>query len=238
MNPYPTMELDRRFAAVQPNDQATTPWTERLINLSSWMMVLGTVRLVCMLADGASAIVEAVRIESFSMRAFARVADEIHPVVAISAAWPLVLAIALRRARWPQLVPAAAATFFVLSIGGILELWLQWGQARGYGGMVGSFHLTRRAFLRPNASRCAARASERLNSRSSSPPRFGRCCSFPARAPRRMTPKRKNRKGNQREHGGRDVGGWRFMHQSGICLSRSGYLSGPRILRCSTTRRS
>ena len=51
MNSHPTMELDRRFAAVQPIDPATTPWTERLINLSSWMMVLGTVRLVCMLAD-------------------------------------------------------------------------------------------------------------------------------------------------------------------------------------------
>ena len=86
------------------------------------------------------------------MRTFARLAEEIHPVVAISSAWPLILAIALRRTRWPQLVPAAAATFLVLSIGGILELWVQWGQARGYGGMVGSFHLTRRAFLRPNAS--------------------------------------------------------------------------------------
>ncbi len=152
MNSHPTMELDRRFAAVQPNGQATTSWAERLINLSSWMMVLGTVRLVCMLADSASALAEAVRIESFSMRTFARVAEEIHPVVAISAAWPLILAIALRRARWPQLVPAAAATFLVLSIGGFLELWVQWGHARGYGGMVGSFHLTRRAFLRPNAS--------------------------------------------------------------------------------------
>ncbi len=152
MNSHPTIELDRRFAALQPNEQATTAWTERLINLSSWMMILGTVRLVCMLADSASAFAESMRTEPFSMRTFARVADEIHPIVAICSAWPLILAIAVRRARWPQLVPAAAATFFVLSIGGILELWVQWGQARGYGGMVGSFHLTRRAFLRPNAS--------------------------------------------------------------------------------------
>jgi tetratricopeptide (TPR) repeat protein len=152
MSSHPTMELDRRFSPGQASDQVTTSSIERLINLSSWMMVLGTVRLVCMLADNASAFADAARIERLSMRMFARMAEEIHPVVAISSAWPLILAIALRRARWPQLLPAAAATFFVLSIGGLLELWLQWSHAQGYGGMVGSFHLTRRAFLRPNAS--------------------------------------------------------------------------------------
>ncbi len=152
MTSHPTIELDRRFSPGQPNDQVTTAPIERLINLSSWMMVLGTVRLVCMLADNVNAFAVAARIEPLSMRTFARMAEEIHPVVAISSAWPLVLAIALRRARWPQLLPAAAATFFILSIGGMLELWLQWGHAQGYGGMVGSFHLTRRAFLRPNAS--------------------------------------------------------------------------------------
>jgi tetratricopeptide (TPR) repeat protein len=152
MNSHSTMELDRRFAASQPNDEATTRSGQQLIKLSSWMMVLGTVRLICMLADNANVFADALRIEPFSMRTFARVAHEIHPVVAISAAWPLILAIALRRARWPQLVPAAAATFFVLSIGGMLELWVQWDHARGYGGMAGSFHLPRRAFLRPNVA--------------------------------------------------------------------------------------
>jgi tetratricopeptide (TPR) repeat protein len=152
MTSHPTMELDRRFSPGQASDEVTTASVERLIKLSSWMMVLGTVRLVCMLADNANAFADAARIEPLSMRTFARMAEEIHPVVAISSAWPLVLAIALRRGRWPQLLPAAAATFFVLSIGGMLELWLQWGHAQGYGGMVGSFHLTRRAFLRPNAS--------------------------------------------------------------------------------------
>ena len=72
--------------------------------------------------------------------------------MAVSAAWPLILAIVLRRTRWPQLLPAAAATFLVLSIGGMIELSVQWGNARGYGGMVGSFHLNRRAFLSPTMS--------------------------------------------------------------------------------------
>ncbi len=152
MDSCPPMSLDRRFALEQPTDQVSTPADERLIALSSWMMVLGTVRLVCMLADYAGAFAEAVRVEPITLRTFSRLAEEIHPVVAVSSAWPLILAIALRRTRWPQLVPAAAAAFLVLSIGGMFELWAQWGHARGYGGMVGSFHLTRRAFVSPKMS--------------------------------------------------------------------------------------
>jgi tetratricopeptide (TPR) repeat protein len=146
------MKLDRRFEALQPDDQASTPAADRLIELSSWMMVLGTVRVVCMLADYVTAFADALRVEPFTMRTLSRLSQEIHPVVAVSSAWPLFLALAMRRTRWGQLLPAAAATFLVLSLGGMLELWMQWGHARGYGGMVGSFHLTRRAFLRPNAS--------------------------------------------------------------------------------------
>ena len=101
---------------------------ERLLELCSWMMVLGTVRLICMLADYVGAFAEAIRVEPFTMRMLSRLSDEIHPIVAVSAAWPLILAIVLRRTRWPQLLPAAAATFLVLSIGGMIELSVQWGQ--------------------------------------------------------------------------------------------------------------
>ncbi len=152
MVPYPPIELDRPVVQNHPNDRFAAPAVERLIELSSWMMVLGTVRLVCMLADYAGAFADAMRIEPFTMRTLSRLAEEIHPVVALSSAWPLILAIALRRTRWPQLVPPAAATFLVLSLGGLFELWAQWGHARGYGGMVGSFHLTRRAFVSPKVS--------------------------------------------------------------------------------------
>ncbi len=152
MDSHPPMELDRRFAPVQPQQRELARPADRVLELSSWMMVLGTVRVICMLADIVSAFADAVRVEQFTMHTISRVAQEIHPVVAISSVWPLFLAIALRRTRWLQLVPAAAATFLVLSVGGLLELGVQWGNSRGYGGMVGSFHLTRRAFLRPNAS--------------------------------------------------------------------------------------
>jgi tetratricopeptide (TPR) repeat protein len=116
------------------------------------MLVLGTVRLICMMAEYVATVAAGMRVEPLSMRMLSRVTEEIHPIVAVSAAWPLILAILLRRTRWPQLLPAAAATFLILSIGGLIELSLQWNNARGYGGMVGSFHLNRRAFVSPRMS--------------------------------------------------------------------------------------
>ena len=152
MDSHPPMELDRRFAPEQPNDQASTPADERLIELE-------------LLDDGSGhgppglharrlrgRFAEAVRVEPFTMRTFSRLAEEIHPVVAVSSAWPLILAIALRRTRWPQLVPAAAATFLVLSIGGMFELWVQWGHARGYGGHGGLISLDEACVREPQTS--------------------------------------------------------------------------------------
>ena len=152
MDTHPPLELDRRFVPGHRNGRATTPAVDRLVALSSWMMVLGTVRLVCVLSDYASAFADAIRVAPLSMRMLSRLAEEIHPVVALSSAWPLILAVALRRTRWPQLVPAAAATFLVLSLGGIVEFWLMLGHASASGAAVGSFHLSRRAFLSPHVS--------------------------------------------------------------------------------------
>jgi tetratricopeptide (TPR) repeat protein len=152
MELLPAIEPNPLSHGDQPIDQRSAGPFERLLGLCSWMMVLGTVRLICMMADYVGAIAEAIRAEPLTMRMLSRVSDEIHPIVAVSAAWPLILAIVLRRTRWPQLLPAAAATFLVLSIGGMIELSAQWGNARGYGGMVGSFHLNRRAFLSPTMS--------------------------------------------------------------------------------------
>jgi tetratricopeptide (TPR) repeat protein len=152
MELYPPLEVDRRWVADQANDGGLAQPIQRLIALSSWMIALGTVRLVCMLADYVGVFIEAARVEPVTMRMLGRLADEVHPVVALSSAWPLILAIALRRTRWPQLLPAAAATFLILSIGGVIELSARWSQVRGYGATVGSFHLTRRAFLNPTIS--------------------------------------------------------------------------------------
>ncbi len=150
-----TMALDARSIGDRAQNQQATPPVERLLVLSSWMMALGTVRLVCMISDYVGALAEATRVEPFTMRTLSRVSQEIHPIVAVSAAWPLILAIMLRRTRWPQLLPAAAATFLFLSMSGIIELSVEWSSAKGYGTMVGAFHLTRRAFLNPKVSDAA-----------------------------------------------------------------------------------
>jgi tetratricopeptide (TPR) repeat protein len=152
MELLPTIDLDPHSLGHHAIDRRSARPQERLLGLCSWMMVLGTVRLICMMADYARSLAEAIRIEPLTMRVLSRLSNEIHPIVAVSAAWPLILAIVLRRTRWPQLLPAAAATFLVLSIGGAIELSVQLGQARGYGGMVGSFHLNRRAFVSPTMS--------------------------------------------------------------------------------------
>ncbi len=78
--------------------------------------------------------------------------NEHHPVAAVCAAWPLVLAFALRRTRWPQLLPAAAITFLILALGGVMEVVAEWSNAQGDGITIGSFHISRRAFIHTTIS--------------------------------------------------------------------------------------
>ena len=94
MQLYPPLELDGRSLEDRPRTHGSVPLVDRLIDLSSWMMVLGTVRVICMLADYVGILVDATRVEPFTMRTLAKLAEEIHPVVALSSAWPLILAIA------------------------------------------------------------------------------------------------------------------------------------------------
>jgi len=148
----PSMEIDRRTIAREGPDHASTVNVERLIQLSSWMMVLGTIRLICAFTDYVSAFVEASRFEPISQRMLGRFVDENHPIIAVCAAWPLILAIALRRTRWPQLLPAAGATFLILAFGGVMESTAGWNHAHGEGVTFGPFHVTRRAFLHPTLS--------------------------------------------------------------------------------------
>ena len=78
--------------------------------------------------------------------------EENQPFLAIGVAWPLLLGIILRRTRWPELVPAAGVTFLFLSAGGVLEAIAEWKHATGQIITIGSFHLTRLAFVKPTAS--------------------------------------------------------------------------------------
>jgi tetratricopeptide (TPR) repeat protein len=125
---------------------------ERLIALTSWMMILGTIRAICAFADQASVFLKATRLDSVSWSMLNRFVDENQPFLAMGVAWPLLLGLTLRRVRWPEMLPAAGVTFLFLSIGGILEAIAEWNHANGQGITFGSFHLTRQAFAKPSLS--------------------------------------------------------------------------------------
>ena len=93
-----------------------------LHRLSSWMLILGTVRLLCMLGDYARSYAEISRGVLFSLSAVSRFVQSNPPGVLVGFAWPLMLGLILRRTRLWIFLPAAAVTFFILSLGGWLAL--------------------------------------------------------------------------------------------------------------------
>jgi tetratricopeptide (TPR) repeat protein len=114
------------------------------------MVVLGTIRLTCVLADYVGTFLESWRVQPITLQMLSAFAQDNQPIVVLAAAWPLLLCIALRQARWPELLPAAAATYLILSVGGMLELSAGLSQAQATGLTIGSFHLTRRVFFNPS----------------------------------------------------------------------------------------
>ena len=127
----PSMKLDRRSIGVEGRDRPAAINEERLIALSSWMMILGTIRVICTFADLASAFLNATRLDSVSWQMLGRFVEENQPFLALGVAWPLLLGIVVRRTRWPELVPAAGVTFLILSFGGLLETIAEWNHASG-----------------------------------------------------------------------------------------------------------
>ena len=146
---FPSIKLNRQRRVVATDARAICLSEDKLIALSSWMMVLGTIRLLCVFADYASAFANALRFEPMSLRMLSRFFEENQPVVAISAAWPLLIAILVRRNRWPDCYSGRRRHILILALGGLLEVVAEWNQSRGDGITVASFHLTRRALLKP-----------------------------------------------------------------------------------------
>jgi tetratricopeptide (TPR) repeat protein len=145
----PSLELNRRRTAEKDQAPTTLAETDRLTELSSWMMILATIRLVCTIADITSGFLDWTLGNVPSLRLLGRFLHETQPYFAFGIVWPLVLAIALRKTRWPELLRAAAATFLVLSICGVLEIIAEWAHTRSTVLNVGSFHLPLRALTAP-----------------------------------------------------------------------------------------
>jgi len=145
----PSLELNRHTTAGKDQASSAPSETDRLIELSSWMLVLATTRLVCTIADYTSSFLEYTRGVTPSLRLLSRFLRENQPFLALGIIWPLVLAVALRKTRWPELLKAAAATFLVLSLCGVLESVAVWAHTRSAVLNIGSFHFPRRALTSP-----------------------------------------------------------------------------------------
>jgi hypothetical protein len=152
MQLIPSLELNRRTASGDHRASSTAAETDRLVELSSWMMVLATIRLVCAAADYTSSFLEFSRGASPTLRILNTFIQENQPFFVLGLIWPLALAIALRKTRWPELLRASAATFLVLAICGALESAAMWTHTRTMMLSVGSFHVPRRALTSPYLS--------------------------------------------------------------------------------------
>ncbi len=138
-----TIELDGHPIAHREAVSHSPDGTEKIMVLSTWMVVLGAVRLVCAIANYALAALETWRLEPTSIRRWNWFFEENQPIFLLSSAWPLILGLALRRTRWPELLKAGALTFLILSMGGVFSMMADWGDIHAKWINVGSFHIAR-----------------------------------------------------------------------------------------------
>ena len=114
--------------------------------LGSWMAILGVIRLTCGIAEYVHICREALGSNVVAGRGWGRFFSENPPIFVLVGAWPLLLGLALRRTRWPELVKAGALTFLVLAVGGVLTAMADWGHAAGGSVAIGSFRVPRLAW--------------------------------------------------------------------------------------------
>ena len=83
----------------------------RILQISSWMMILGTVRLFCAAGDYASAFLTASGAAWPSYSLVTRFLQENSLPILLAMSWPLLMGLALRRTRSHTYLGAAALTF-------------------------------------------------------------------------------------------------------------------------------
>ena len=116
----------------------------RFRRLSSWMTILGTVRLVSALGDYGSSFLDVSPSWHPSLGVIARFFQDTPLAVLLGSGWPLILGLLLRKTASRGFLVAGAVTFFILSLGGFLNL-LPAMYLRSSDSMVpiGSFAITR-----------------------------------------------------------------------------------------------
>ncbi len=133
-------------------DDRSVDVVDRLIDLSSWMMVLGTVQFICGVADYVGRVWEGASHSPFSFALLVGLFLQNSPIALLAAAWPLAIALVLRRWQWPELLWASGVTFLVLSVGGALMAIVELSGSKPQGFTLGAFHLDRLFFRQPRPS--------------------------------------------------------------------------------------
>ena len=124
-------------------------------SLGSWMVGLGVIRLAFAIAGYAQAWREAWASGEIASQGWAEFFNENAPVSVLINGWPLLLGLALRRTRWPELVKASALTFLILSVGGVLSAMADWSRDSSRWIAIGSFHVPHAAWGRVGAAAMA-----------------------------------------------------------------------------------
>ena len=125
----------------------------RLLRITSWMMILGTVRMVSALGDYGSALLDISPSWFPSLSLVTRFVYENSLALVLASAWPLILAILLRKTTSREFLLAGAITFFILSLGGFLNLLSPFYFRTGDTMVsIGSFTVSRAALWHGNLS--------------------------------------------------------------------------------------
>ena len=115
---------------------------ERTLAVSSWMMILGTVRLICAFGGYVGSFFDSLWGGGSTLTAIGRFMQENPPVAVVVSGWPLVLGLCFCRSRSRPLLLAAALTFFILSLGGALGVVARWMMRTELTVIFGSFEVS------------------------------------------------------------------------------------------------
>jgi tetratricopeptide (TPR) repeat protein len=120
---------------------------KRIFELGSWMMILGTSRLMCAFAVYVNDLLEFTRHAWPSSTLLVLFAQVNSPIIILAAGWPLILGIIVRRTRSRWYLGASVLTFVVLSAIGIVTLLTGVFLKTAPTIVIGSFTVSRHALL-------------------------------------------------------------------------------------------
>lgn len=135
---------------------APGPGNRAITTLGSWMIALGIIRVGWALVDFVGAAWNAWRSGDLAALGWAAFCVEHQPAGVLVGVWLLLLGLALRRTRWPELVKASALTLLGLSVGGMLTAMADWGYGTIRGIAIGSFEVPRAGWSRLGTTEMAA----------------------------------------------------------------------------------